>query len=120
MATMITVKILETELQAPLLNPEVAKRYEEGVNAVGERASKAEGKINAETIREQCQSVIDFIDEIFGEGSAKAVFGEETDLIECLTAFWDLVHLYRDQVVPQMNEAFGKLEEKRKKKLGDI
>lgn len=112
MATMIKVKILETELQAPLLNPEVAKKYETGIDKVAEQANKAGDLLNAETIKEQCQAVIDFIDDIFGEGSAREVLGEETDLIECLTAFWDMIHLYRDQVVPLVNEMAGRFEAK--------
>ena len=38
---MIKVRILNAELEADLLNPEVARKYEEGAAGIAEKANKA-------------------------------------------------------------------------------
>ncbi|MCI9025436.1 MAG: hypothetical protein HFG92_13560 [Dorea sp.] len=101
----IKVKILGAELEAPLLNHKVAKRYEDGTKKVIEIANKAmECGVGSEGIEMECNAVIDFIDDIFGPGSAKKVLGEETDLLTCLDAWDDLARLYDEQVHPVLKE----------------
>ena len=73
---MIKVKIRNAELEAALLNPETAKRYDDGVAAIAEKADEAKlcGSC-CEAIKIQCNAVINFIDDIFGEGSAEEAVG---------------------------------------------
>lgn len=102
---MIEVKILGVTLSAALLNPNVAKRYEDRIEAAVETFRKSmECKRGSEGIEMQCDAVIDFIDDIFGAGSAKKVFGEETDLLTCLDVWRELLELYDEQVVPVIRE----------------
>lgn len=101
----IRVKILGVELEAPLLNHKVAKRYEDGTKKVVEIANKAmECGAGSDGIEMECNAVIDFIDDIFGFGSAKKVLGEETDLLTCLDAWNELTSLYDKQVDPVLKE----------------
>lgn len=111
--TNIKVMILGTELEGDLLNPDVAEQFEKGYLETLGRIKKA---INIswgpDALREQCNAVIDYIDNIFGAGSAKKVFGESTDLLTCLAALEELTSLYADQVNPYVRESTSKIIEK--------
>lgn len=101
----VRVKILNTELEAALLNPKIAKQYEDGVAAIAKKAEEAElCDTGCKSIEMQCNAVIDFIDGIFGGGSSKEVVGEETDLLTCLEAYRDIVNVYEEQVIPYLKE----------------
>jgi len=102
---MVRVRILDAELEATLLNPETAKRYNDGVAAIAKKADEAKfcGSY-CEAIKIQCNAVIDFIDDIFGRGSAKEAVGEETDLLTCLEAYRDIVNAYEAQVIPYLHK----------------
>ena len=112
----IKVKILGVELEAPLLNHEVARRYEDGTRKVLETAEKTlECRIGSDGIEMECNAVIDFIDDIFGPGSAEKVLGRETDLLTCLDAWGDLAGLYDEQVTPVLEEHNRLVREKIRK-----
>ena len=98
---MIKVKILGTTVEAALLSPRVAKKYEDGIKKVVEisNASKTCGS-GPEAIEKQCNAVIEFVDDIFGAGNARKIFGEETDLLTCLDAWEDITNMYERQVNP--------------------
>ena len=109
----LKVKILGTELEAPLLNPETAKKYDEGFRQCISRIQNADGNTEsgAETLKEQCNAVIDYIDGVFGGGASKKVFGEETALLTCLDAFEEMAKLYEEQVTPLVRERAASLRE---------
>ena len=72
---------------------------------------RATGKTETgEVIVNQCEAVIEMIDNIFGKGSAKKVLGEETDLLTCLQAYFELTTMYKNQVVPYMNKEIAKMK----------
>ena len=98
----ITVTILNQKLSADLLNPKVVKKYQTEIDKVTEKANDTEGKTDEE--------VIEMIDNIFGKGSAKKVLGEETDLLTCLQAYFELTTMYKNQVVPYMNKEIAKMK----------
>lgn len=101
----IKVKILGVELEAPLLNHEVARRFEEDSKKVMETAEKAlECGIGSDGIEMECNAVIYLIDDVFGPGSAEKVLGKDTDLLTCLDAWNDLAGLYDEQVTPVIEE----------------
>lgn len=97
---MLKVKILDTELEASLLNPKVAEVYDSGFARCINRIQNAEETTanGVEAIKEQCNAVIDYIDEVFGVGASRKVLGEETDLLSCLDALEDMGNLYETQV----------------------
>ena len=106
----IAVTILNQELSADLLNPKVVKKYQTEIDKVTEKANDTEGKTDEEVIVDQCEAVIEMIDNIFGKGSAKKVLGEETDLLTCLQAYFELTTMYKNQVVPYMNKEIAKMK----------
>lgn len=110
----IKVKILDATLEAALLNPKVIRKYDEGVKQrIPEIAVKAlECESGADAIEMQCRAVMDFVDEIFGEGSSRKVFDDETDLLTCLDAWEELTELYDTQVNPLAREYMERVKEK--------
>lgn len=95
----ITVKLQGQEVQASLLNPEVAKRYEEGFEkALYDINVATECEAGSDGIRQQCQAVIDYVSDIFGKDGAKKVFGLQTDLLTCLDVLGEMHSLYEDQI----------------------
>ena len=112
---LITVKLQGKEVQADLLNPKVTKRFEDGFDEVIEKfkASTGDESISgSEGIRMQCQAVIDYVTDIFGEDGAKEVFGDETDLLTCLDVLEEMQELYPSQVNPLVREKSNSLERK--------
>ena len=104
----MVVKILGIELEANLLNPDVADIYEAELKNVARKSNESkECESMAAGIRMQCQAVIDCIEHIFGEGSSKKVFGKSVDLIRCVEAFRDVTSMYDTQVNPQMEAIIG-------------
>ncbi len=61
---------------------ENAKKVLDNLNPDGKRAS--------EVIRKGCNAIFECFDKIFGEGTAKKVFGDKTSLKICIEAFRDL------------------------------
>lgn len=107
---MLKVKVLGTELEADLLNPKVADQYERRfTKAIDDIRKAKEYKTGAEGIAAQCNAVIEYIDDVFGAGSAKAVLGEETDLLTCLDALVDLAEMYEVQVNPSIKERTSRI-----------
>lgn len=112
---MITVEIQGKKVQANLLNPDVVKKVESGFTRTLERFSKAkECKEGSEGVREQCQAVIDYVVDIFGEDAAAEIFGDEVDLISCMDVLEEIQEMYPKQVNRLINEKTAKLDEKLK------
>lgn len=102
---LLTVKIQGQELTADLLNPEIVKKFEDGYDAVLECFRETEGITpGSEGIRRQCQAVIDYVTDIFGETGARKVFGAETDLLTCLDVMEEMQNVYPDQVTPVLQK----------------
>ena len=109
----LKVKILDVELEAALLNPKVAESYDRGFRTCVDRIQNAGAATEngVEGIKEQCNAVIDYIDEVFGVGASRKVLGEETDLLSCLDALEDMATLYETQVNPLIKEKTEKIKE---------
>ena len=115
---LIEVEVLGVKLQAGLLNPKVARKYDEGLGKVLRTVEDAQScSDGAKGIEMMCGAVVDFVDEVFGAGSAKRVLGEETDLLTCLDAWEELTELYEKQVHPILEERNRIVMEKAGKKM---
>ena len=86
------LEINGVELEFDILDVDIAERY----SAAGEELQARMQELDLETlsdveaIRQECFIVFDYFDEIFGEGTAKAIFGERTNLGKCLDAMEQL------------------------------
>lgn len=69
------------------------ERYEHAHDNVAKAMDdlQPEGKRQSELIRAQCTAVFNFFNEVFGDGTAKKVFGESVNLTNCLNAYEDVV-----------------------------
>jgi len=86
------------ELDFDIFDADTADAYEAAVKHAQAAASeKQEGESLGDTIRHQCQAVFDFFDDLFGDGFHKALFGERTNLMECIRTFRD----FNDKVADQ-------------------
>ncbi|MCB7306187.1 hypothetical protein NE683_12350 [Bariatricus massiliensis] len=112
---MVEVKLLGVALQADLLNPKVVQKFEtkfdETVKRIKAASSEMTGSI---AIKEQCSAIIDYVDDIFGEGSAEKVFGSEVDFLTCLEALDEMASLYPEQVAPIIKKRTAKINQKLK------
>lgn len=71
----------------------VMERYEHAHDNVAKAMNdlQPEGKRQSELIRAQCTAVFNFFDEVFGDSTAKKVFGESVNLTTCLNAYEDVI-----------------------------
>lgn len=110
---MIQVTLQGKKLEADLLNPEVAKRYEEGFHRTVSEFNAAKGSVTgAEGIERQCRAVIDYVDDMFGAGSSEKVLGRETDLLTCLDTLEEMADLYDKQVAPLVADKSKEVRDK--------
>ena len=71
----------------------VMERYEHAHDNVAKAMNdlQPDGKRQSELIRAQCTAVFNFFDEVFGDGTARKVFGESVNLTTCLNAYEDII-----------------------------
>lgn len=116
---MITVELQGQKVQADLLNPEVTKRFEDGFErAVKKIAESSSCEKGSEGIMAQCEAVVEYVTEIFGESQAKLVFGSETDLLSCMDVLEEMQSLYTDQVAPLIRQKTDAIVKKAKRASG--
>lgn len=91
----------------------VMENYEAAHDKVAEKMNNLDvnGKRHSELIRIQCEAVFEFFEDVFGEGTAKKVFGESVNLTTCLNAY--------EAVVDGVNALDKKAAEKIKSKFGN-
>ena len=124
---MSIVKINEVELEVNVLSPNFMERYENAFDSMNERFD--ETKKNAQNIRESeglrqsCEIINEFFDNIFGDGTAKRIFPGEMDL----GASFDAMEAVVDETIRQrhdlnnrsnryMQRHFGNREQRRNAK----
>lgn len=102
------MKFRDRELDFDLFDADTAEAYEEAVGRVREaNTNPPKGETLSQTIRRQCGLVFDFFDDLFGEGFHKELFGERTNLMECVDAFAEFTAAV-DVQKAQLNEKISK------------
>lgn len=113
---MIKIKLMGHELEADLLNPDVAKTYEDEFYKCVKRIYAAgDCEKGSDGIREQCNAVIEYIDAVFGTGTSSLILGENANLLTCLDVLEELGSLYDGQVLPLVKKKTRSLEKALKK-----
>ncbi|MBY6816469.1 AP endonuclease [Clostridium botulinum] len=87
-----------------LLDADVAERYQGALEKM-EKAEKIETTNLSEIIRHECGKVFDFLNEVFGEGTDKKIFGNKTNYGECENAFKQLID-YANKEVKNITKKF--------------
>lgn len=87
------MKVLECELEnLDTFDPDVLEKIENAKDRVLEECEQSEKEEKRSvSIRRQCAAVAEFIETLWGKGTAKKVFSEKTNLLQCLKAFEDIM-----------------------------
>lgn len=94
-----TITINNVELEYDVFDLDFAEKYEYGLISVQKQAQvKDNTKKLSDVIKTQCNAVFDFFDDLFGEGTSEAVFGQKTNLMTCLMAFKTVTEAIEAQV----------------------
>ena len=92
------LKINDVELEIDLLDADMAECYESAYRKMQKDVENIPKNLSlAESIRKQCKLIFNFFDEVFGEGTSKKIFGNRTNLRECIKAVEALIdHVNKD------------------------
>ena len=89
------VTINGKELDFDICDFDTVQRYEQGLQKLQNLSVKE--KARSGVIREHCEAVNAFFDDLFGEGTAKALFGGKYNLTRCLDAIRTLQDSVQEQ-----------------------
>ena len=92
------LKINDVELELDLMDADMAEKYEKAYRKMQKDVENIPKNLSlAESIRKQCKLIFNFFDEVFGEGTSKKIFGNRTNLRECIKAVETLIdHVNKD------------------------
>ena len=91
------MKFRDMELEFDIYDADTAELYEGAVQTVLDNAVAKDGESLADGIRRQCNTVFAFFDTLFGDGFHKELFGQRTNMMECLQAFKEFLELVAKQ-----------------------
>lgn len=112
----MVIKLKDKEFEFDIYDADTAEKYEKGIANIQEECENIGTELSAsESIRAQCGIMFEFIDGLLGEGVAKDIFGERTNLTECLDVFDELVK-YADEQKKAMLERSKKYTAMTKKR----
>lgn len=92
------LEINGVELEFDLLDADMAESYENAYRKMQKDVANIPKNLSlAENIRKQCKLIFNFFDEVFGEGTSKNIFGNKTNLRECIKAVETIIdHVNKD------------------------
>ncbi len=95
--------IREREIKSlDLLNADVLEKVEDASQKVYEQCEKAqELKRESAGIRQQCEAIAEFIDTIFGDGTAKQLLGDGANLLTCVDTFGEIMNKIEQEKAEQ-------------------
>ena len=102
------LKINDVELELDLMDADMAEKYEKAYRKMQRDVASIPKNLSlADNIRKQCNLVFYFFDEVFGQGTSKKIFGNKTNLRECIKAVETLIdHVNKD--VEEANKIINK------------
>ena len=102
------LKINDVELELDLMDADMAEKYEKAYRKMQRDVANIPKNLSlADSIRKQCQLIFTFFDEVFREGTSKKIFGNRTNLRECIKAVETLIdHVNKD--VEESNKIINK------------
>lgn len=92
------LKINDVELELDLMDADMAEKYEKAYRKMQRDVANIPKNLSlAESIRKQCKLIFNFFNEVFGQGTSKNIFGNRTNLRECIKAVETLIdHVNKD------------------------
>jgi len=114
------MKINNVELEdIDILDADTAEKYEDSLEVVAGIAKKVEGMKASQSIRTQCNTIFEFFNTLFGEGTDKKIFGDKVNLGTCMKAFEELVvtvNTQKEDIEKLVNKYSPNRAQKRAKK----
>lgn len=102
------LKINDVELEFDLMDADDAEKFEKEIKDLQAKEDtekvKAKNYTMAESIRKQCNLVFDFFDALFGEGTAKKLFGDKTNYRSCMEALAQVMEYAAKQTTELQKE----------------
>jgi hypothetical protein len=87
------LKINNIELELDLYDADVMDNFTRAMEKIDEKekSKSIKGLSNGEVIRQECEIIFDFFNDVFGAGTDKTIFGDKTNIKVCLDAFKQVV-----------------------------
>ncbi|MDZ4992642.1 AP endonuclease [Clostridium perfringens] len=85
------MKLNGVELDLDLMDLDISEKFDKETEKVVAEAERAKGKNRSESIKIQCYAVFNCIDNLFGKGTHKKIFGDKVNLRDCLRVFEQLI-----------------------------
>lgn len=87
------MKISGVDLELDLYDADIMDRYTEAIKKFDkkQKSKTIEGLSNGDVIRQECEMVFDFFNDVFGPGTDKTVFGNKTNFLICANAFKQVI-----------------------------
>lgn len=88
-------KINDVELELDLMDVDEKERFEDCFNAMNDTVQEAtknikEGDSESVYMRKICEAVIDFFDDLFGEGTSNEIFEGRVNIKKCMLAIQEI------------------------------
>ena len=94
------MQILEKEFEIDFYDADTMEKIESGMDKVSEAVNqniKVKKEKTSTVIREVCNVIFDFFDNVLGKGASKNIFGNKTSLTLCIKAYEDFVNAKKEQ-----------------------
>lgn len=105
---MAKVKILDWEGELNIFEPKTARRVSEAIKAADAKMASINSDVEsldwADIIERTCKTVLSCFNDIFGEGTDRAVFGDECDMLACVDAMAQLRTFVNENQVQVVND----------------
>lgn len=91
------------------LDADVLEKVEAaGEKVVNECKKAGKAKKESEGVRIQCKAIAEFIDELFGKGTAEKLIKNGSSLFDCINVFGEVIKAI-EQIKAEQNEKFETL-----------
>lgn len=88
------MKILNEEFEFDFYDADINEKIENSIEKTSKdikNKMKLKSKKTSQVIREVCQIIFDFFDNLIGEGTSQKIFKGKTSLTVCIKAFEDFI-----------------------------
>jgi len=85
------------EFEIDFTDADTIEKIENGIEIIDKKINDIESNLNentslAEGVKQACEILKDFLDDVLGEGSSEKLFGSKNSLILCIRVYQDLIN----------------------------
>lgn len=106
------MKILNKEYEIDFYDADIMEKIEAGIEKV-ESVIKQNKTVKKQktsiVIRKVCNTIFNFFDDVFGEGTSKDIFGSKTSLTLCIKAYEDFINekIKQDEAIENISKKYS-------------